>query len=271
MSYASIVVSLDTGPETGDRVRLAADLARRFEATLTGVAARRVPAPAAVNDFRDAEAIFAREEARLREELAQVRAAFEREAGEGVPTAWCSAAAHALAVLVQQARSADLVVVGRPGSGDADPGEMGVEPGPVLMEAGRPVLVVPPGIDRLRAARVVVAWKDRPEARRAVSGALPFITAADQVFVATAGAEARFEGAEDVAGHLARHGAHVTAHFLTCHARSAADEILRFAERQDADLVVMGAYGHSRLREWMFGGATHDALRTAPLCLLMSH
>ena len=70
---------------------------------------------------------------------------------------------------------------------------------------------------------------------------------------------------------LARHGAHVTTHLLNASAGNVADEILRFADRQDADLIVMGGYGHSRLREWLFGGVTRDILRTSPLCCLMSH
>lgn len=103
-----------------------------------------------------------------------------------------------------------------------------------------------------------------------MSGALPFIRSADRVFVVSAGEGAGFEGAQDVAGHLARHGASVTAHLLTT-AVSDSDEILRFARKHDADLIVCGAYGHSRLREWAFGGVTRDVLQTTPLCCLMAH
>lgn len=270
MSYAGILVSLDTGPDTPDRVRLAGGVALRFEATLTGVAARRLPSPVAVNDIHEAEALVVEENAKLEEEFSIVRAIFDRNAGEA-RVDWRSDSVPPIPFLVEQARRADLVVVGRRGTGEGDPGEMGVLPGPVLMEAGRPVLVVPPGIVRLEAARIVVAWKDTPEARRAISGALPFIQRADQVYVVTAGDDARFEGAEDVATHLARHGAHVTTHRLARSDLPAADEILRFAARHDADLVVMGAYGHSRLREWLFGGVTRSILRTTPVCCLMSH
>jgi nucleotide-binding universal stress UspA family protein len=79
------------------------------------------------------------------------------------------------------------------------------------------------------------------------------------------------EGAEDVSGFLARHGAHVTTHRLEESAGDIADAVIRFARRQDADLVVIGAYGHSRLREWLLGGVTRDVLRMSPLCCLMSH
>ena len=78
-------------------------------------------------------------------------------------------------------------------------GPMGVAAGALLMEVGRPVLVAPPGIERLAAKRVVVAWKDTREARRAVHDALPFLTRADEVLVAVVGPDADREGAEDVA------------------------------------------------------------------------
>jgi nucleotide-binding universal stress UspA family protein len=73
-----------------------------------------------------------------------------------------------------------------------------------------------------------------------------------------------------VAEHLARHGARVTTHFLRTRGR-AGDALIDFAVRQDADLIVLGAYGHSRLREWILGGVTHDLLDRSPVCCLMSH
>lgn len=87
-----------------------------------------------------------------------------------------------------------------------------------------------------------------------MTAALPFLRDADQVFVATVGDDAGHEGAEAVTGHLVRHGAHATTHLMRA-VRQESDDILEFAQHQDADLVVMGAYGHSRLREWIFGGS----------------
>ncbi|MGF3021717.1 universal stress protein [Methylobacterium aquaticum] len=270
MSIASIMVSLDLGRSAADRVRLAADLAVRFEAGLTGLAARTIDAPAPVGDIVAAQDVYAWDRRALIDELAQARVVFARNAGTALRTDWRQGEAGAEAFLVRQALAADLVVVGRDPQGDGA-GALGAAPGPVLMEVGRPVLAVPPRTDRLAAARIVVAWKDAPEARRAVTAALPFITRADQVFVVSVGSEARLEGAGEVADHLARHGAHVTAHPLTGPTRDVAGEILRFAAQQDADLVVMGGYGHSRLREWLLGGVTRDILDDAPLCCLMCH
>ena len=270
MDYANILVSADLGERAPDRIRVAAGLARRFGAALTGAAAHTVPAPVLVRDVYDAVVQEDRNKAQVQAILEQARTSFERAAGDGVRTDWRAEFGDATTHLVQQARSADLVVVSRRGRGDEDPGPLGVEPGPILMEGGRPILVVPPSVGSLEAARVVVAWRDSPEARRAVSAALPFLRAADHVCVATVGANARPGSAEDVAGHLARHGAAVVAHRLQS-SDDVGSEILRFALRQDADLIVMGAYGRSRLREWMFGGVTRDILDHSPICSLMCH
>lgn len=270
MDYANILVSADLGDAAPDRIRLAAGLARRFEATLTGAAAHKVPAPILVRDIYDAVEQEERNKAEVLAILEQASALFERGAGDDIRTEWQAALAGPITHLIEQARAADLVVVGRRGPDDADPGPLGVPPGPVLMEAGRPVLVAPPRLVHLKAARIVVAWKDGSQARRAVAAALPFIRDADEVFVATVGSDPRHEGAEAVAGHLARHGAHATTHLLRA-AGNEGGEILDFVLRQDADLIVMGAYGHSRLREWVFGGVTRDVLDRSPVCCLMSH
>ncbi|MBX9930548.1 MAG: universal stress protein [Methylobacterium sp.] len=271
MKISNIMVSLDLGSATADRVQLAAGLAERFEATLTGVAARQVPGLVAVSDVGEVERIYEVEERRANEQLAEVRAVFEREVERGVRMAWRAALANPTAFLVEQARAADLVVIGRQGPADGDPGLMGVSAGPLLMEVGRPVLVAPPGIERLSAKRVVVAWKDTREARRAVQDALPFLCRADAVHVVVVGSHAHQEGAEDVAAYLSGHGVSVTTHLLPNPTFEPSDEIMSLAQRERADLVVMGAYGHTRLREWIFGGATRDTLQTMPVCCLMSH
>ncbi|TNC08044.1 universal stress protein [Methylobacterium terricola] len=268
MSIASIMVALDTGEAAARRVRLAADLARRFEATLTGVAARKLPNPGPAADIVAAQASYDEEQAKYGPRARAGRGGIPGQRRSRHPQRQAEAAPEAF--LVRQARGTDLAVVGRE-VGRAGHDAMVPDPGTVLMEAGRPVLVALPGVERLDAARIVIAWKDAPEARRAVSAALPFVARADKVFVAAAGAEARFEGADEVSDLLCRHGAHVTTNLLDAPAGEVADAVLRFAKREDADLVVMGGYGHSRLREWLFGGVTRDILRTSPLCCLMSH
>lgn len=271
MRISNIMVSVDLGAATADRVQLAAGLAERFGSKLTGVAARPVLGPMLVGDMLEVERVWAIEERLTHERLAEAKALFEREAGQAPRTDWCSAPTDPLAFLGAQARTADLVVVGRQGPADGDPGPMAAPTGAVLMEVGRPVLVVPPGIEHLVAKRVVVAWKDAPEARRALHDALPFLGHPEQVCVVAVGPDAQYVGVEGAAEYLSGHGIKATTHLLRKPEIDTADEILQFAGREVADLIVMGAFGHSRLREWVFGGVTRDVLQTTPVCCLMSH
>ncbi|MBV9116248.1 MAG: universal stress protein, partial [Acetobacteraceae bacterium] len=176
--------------------------------------------------------------------------------------------------LISQARAADLVVVGRPGPDDALDPRLRVPPGPLLMGLGRPVLLAPPRVERLSAARVVVAWKDTRETRRAVLDGLPLVRTAEAVFVVVvgegeSGGEGR-DGAADVAAYLARHGAASATVLRPEPGGSVADTLQQTARREGADLIVAGAYGHSRLRQWVFGGVTRDLLGNASICCLLS-
>ena len=137
------------------------------------------------------------------------------------------------------------------------------------------MLVVPDEIDLLPARRIMLAWKDTRESRRAVSDALPFLKEATEVLIAEVcepGSETKsLRSVEDVAVHLRRHGVSVGAKAFLRSERSVADELLRFAKDGNADLIVAGAYGHSRLGEWMFGGVTQELLAKSQLCCLFSH
>lgn len=271
MNLASIMVSVDIGPAAADRVQLAASLANRFEAELIGVAARRVSPPAYSTSAYAALQVTDVEVARAEQDLAQARLVYERNVEGVARTGWRADIAEPSTYLARQARASDVVVVGRRGVPDPEPGFLDVLPGPFVVEAGRPVLVAPPGIESLRIGRVVVAWKDTLEARRAVLHSLPFLERSDQILVVAVGPEAAGDGLEDVAAYLARHGLAVTPHRLGSDAAGAGEAILGFVAREDADLLVMGAYGHSRLREWMFGGVTRDVLWNTPVCCLMSN
>lgn len=103
-----------------------------------------------------------------------------------------------------------------------------------------------------------------------MSASLPFIRAADNVFVATIGVGAQCTGVQVMMAELARHGAIATVHVLR-NAGLQSDQIIEFAITNNADLIVMGAYGHSRLREWMVDDVTREMLDRTPICCLMSH
>jgi nucleotide-binding universal stress UspA family protein len=150
-----------------------------------------------------------------------------------------------------------------------------VDPGTILLRAGRPVLVVPDIVAPLQLRRVVVAWKDTRECRRAVRDALAFLQQAKEVLIVGVSEDGSKPGAKkelaDVAGYLVRHRV-VVADGIWRQARGpVASELLHFVRDEKADLIVAGGYGHSRLGEWIFGGVTHELLASSPVCCMLSH
>ncbi|MDP3317910.1 MAG: universal stress protein, partial [Bosea sp. (in: a-proteobacteria)] len=161
--------------------------------------------------------------------------------------------------------------LGRQGPGDPALGRMGIAPGDIVMELGRPILVVPPGIDALAARSVVVAWKDTRESRRALQDALPFLVRAEMVCVLSVGTDQDDAAAQDVCSYLAKYGIAARPVLRPKGGGSIVGEITDLVRHQGADLIVAGAYGHSRLREWIFGGVTQELIQATPVCCLMSH
>jgi nucleotide-binding universal stress UspA family protein len=146
--------------------------------------------------------------------------------------------------------------------------------GALVQQAGRPVLIVPGTIDKLVLGHVIVAWKDTRETRRAALDALPLLKMAARVTVVEVAAEGDLESArlhlEDVVVWLKRHD--IAAALLV--SASNGDDTGRLnaiAQEQNVDLIVAGAYGHSRLRELVLGGVTHDLLLCPGRCVLVSH
>lgn len=179
-------------------------------------------------------------------------------------------------VAAVHARYADLTVLTRPTEGaGADLREEIIEG--VLFHSGRPALVAPPGWKGTSIGkRVVVAWDASREATRALSEADPLVERAEQVFVLTIDAKPKMFGhgeqpGANITAHLNRRGSKAEVRNVDGKGRSAAEAIMIEALALGADVVVMGGYAHSRLRELVFGGATRDLLRGATLPLLLAH
>ena len=135
-------------------------------------------------------------------------------------------------------------------------------------------LVVPPDVESLQAENVVVGWKEARESRWAVLDAMPFLLKASRVCVVECdetGQERTVPHVEDVSRYLERHGVKVVSRAPVHAVKSVADELVRVAKDEGADLIVAGAYGHSRLGEQIFGGVTRDLLSMSPICCLLSH
>ena len=175
--------------------------------------------------------------------------------------------------IAHEARSSDLIITGVESGGLFEASRL-VNTGDLIMQVGRPVLVVPEGAEALALDQVLVAWKDTRETRRAAVDALPLLKKAAHVTLAEIAVETRLPLArkhlEEVAGWLGRHRAKAEGRALLSTGENA-DQLYAIAKEQGAYVVVAGAYGHSRLREWVLGGVTRDLLLRADLCAFVSH
>ncbi len=265
MKISNVMVSLDRGAAAADRVQLSARLAERFDATLTGVAARQVPALIAVSDVRESERIYEIEDRHGPGRARRGPAVFLREAERASARPGGRARrTHGLSRGAGTGRRRDRG--GAPRAADGDPGLMGVSAGALLMEVGRPVLVVPPGIERLTANGSWWPGGTRGSPAGRLQDALPFLSRAEAVQVVVVGARRPRGGAEDVAAYLSGHGGRR-------HHPSASEPRRRGRGGVPPVRAARGRRPHrdgrlrdTRLREWIFGGATRDILQaTAPL------
>lgn len=269
MSYASIMVAVDLGEHAHDRIRLAGHLADDFHAGLIGVAAE-MPAYEAVPvgpTLGGGYCMASVQEAVLAD-LKSAHAAFDEAAHGRSRIEWRSNLDFPIAFLARQAVAADLIVLARDDEGNP---LMTVDPGSAVMQLGRPVLVVPPMIDHLDAQRVAIGWKNTREARRAVRDALPFLKRASHVVVLSIDDGTGAADTQAVVRFLQAHDVRAKAVQKDAYGATTAEALVDAASEQAADLIVVGAYGHGRLREWAFGGVTRDLLAGCPVCCLMSH
>jgi nucleotide-binding universal stress UspA family protein len=175
-------------------------------------------------------------------------------------------------VLTREARAADLIVIGQKPEWGA---YQSIDPGGAILKMARPTLVVPEGIGTLRAKRIVFGWKDTREARRAARDALPLFQKATCVTIVEACEEGEektgLQRLDDVVRYLSRHQVKSAARVRVRQHGSGAAQLLEIAQEEHADLLVTGAYGHSRLDEGVFGGVTRDLLSSSQIWCLMSH
>ncbi len=272
-AITSILVHADRSTASARRVGLAQALAEAFSAKLTG-AAGGVPYIPAYAPFGESfvslqpEVVEAAQK-QVAAALATAESGFHKIAGAAA--AWRqSSAAGSATLLSTLARSADLVVCGPASPGEGD-GVLGLDVSDLVMSAGRPVLVTPAAMERLSAKSIVVGWKDTRESRRAVFDALPLLLRADEVVVAAVGAEDDSRSVTEVTDWLKTHGVNAKALAEKGSDADAAKALTTIAGRVGADLLVTGAFGHSRTREWIFGGVTRSLLTRGTTAVLFSH
>jgi len=270
MMIKDIAVHLTGSDEDAIRIDHAAALARMLDAHLTGLQVHEMPEVLAITDPSGSGF--------LQQLIAESVDRAVATTGKLAPMFAATGINHELrrldlypgqagSALAREVRFSDLFVGTRP-YGDPHKQERVEEA--VLFESGRPCLFVPPGHRApLRYASVLVTWKNTREAAVALAASLPLLLQADEVRVAVveengASEQRREAPDEDIGRYLSRHGISAEVRLVDGWTDVSA-AILNEATRAAADLIVMGAYGHSRLREWVLGGVTRDVLSRAPM------
>lgn len=279
---STLMVNLGCNEHDGDLIAIAGDLAQRLNAAVMGAAAYELATDVAVTvtgfggaaspqELLDDEARQA--EARIAKAKADFYAALE---GKADPILWRATVTPASATdwLARNARAADLVITHPFADGSYASVFRRVNPGDLIMSLGRPELLLPRGLAKLDLYTALIAWRDTSECRHAVAAALPLLKLAARVIVAEIvepnAMSAAQDDIRDVCDWLLRHG--VKADGLAAIAGgSDAQELSALVRKTGCDLLVAGAYGHSRMREWTFGGVTRDLLLHPRCATLIAH
>jgi len=273
MSYRSILVQIDIDGALEPRIRFAREIARRFDAALFGLCAAQPHTPIApMHGSIVAGELIRRETEEIQSRLDEIARGFPEIAGDDAH--FSGLVGDPTRCLTELARQADLIVTGPRDEHLGRDINRAVDLGSLILSAGRPILVATRGQAALKGDRVLVAWKDTREARRALVDALPFLKTAHEVLVATVEEDDRARAREslaDVVAFLARHGVTARSQCLVPADEEFGDTLSTAAFEMGADLVVSGGYGHSRLREWAFGGVTRRLIEASSANRLFSN
>ena len=274
MTYKDILVHVDDCPRAQVRLGLASGIAARFQSHLIAL------------NVRDQGLLPSHVTAQFGGDLNQIRAAGDAEvAGRveamvaaqdtpiGVTREWRDVTGPLCDTVALHARYADLVVIGQ-AEPESDSPRLADE---LIMAVGRPVLVVPyAGRFPTLGRRVMVAWNGGREATRAVHDAMPLLIGAQRVHVLAINPGHGMAGHGDIPGadiclHLSRHGVNAVCEHVASDDLNVGEMLQSRAADEDVDLMVMGGYGRSRLREMVLGGATRHMLDSMPVPVLFSH
>lgn len=279
MTYKTILVHFDTTPQAGARLELALSIAQSCGAHLIGLylpELAQLPGLVGVKIPPSLLDQMNREKLRRRNEATD---SFDRAvSGSGLTSyEWRAPAGFSTDTAINEARYSDLAIIGQRNPEEPNPFlPQGFEES-LLIGTGGPVLMTPyTGKDIKVAENVLVAWNGTREAARAVKDALPLLARARKVTVMTigprpAGRESPDASAADVARFLSRHDIHAETVFDADVAIDAGEWLLSRASDLGAQLIVMGAYGHTRMRELILGGVTKTLLNEMTVPVLMSH
>ena len=276
MPYKTILVHVDNGKRSAVRLDIACRLAKLSDAHLIGLHALTVVKLPSYAMVEGGVQVREFHERMLSESAVAAEAMFKQAVkATGVEKVeWRKSRRDAVESVPVHGRYADVLVIGQPNETDAS----GVEPDfaeRLLLAAGRPAIVIPYAGDfPAVGTRVLVAWNASREATRALTDAIPILREAKQVDVIAFNPKDAPHGevpGADIGLYLARHGIKVSVSQQTADDVDVGNQLLSRAADLDSDLIVMGAYGHSRMKELILGGATRTVLNSMTVPVLMSH
>jgi nucleotide-binding universal stress UspA family protein len=273
VTFTSIMVHLDLWHANNACLRVACDLATRYDAKLIGVAAASLQ-PIYSDDGSASAKLIEWQRSDITKRMAELEERFRYAAKKaGMDFEWRSALVKTAEYVSCESRSADLIVTGINYSEALIGSPLRLDLGDLVMRAGRPVLIVPPEVENLKLDCALIAWKDTREARRAAHDALPLLRKTQQAVVVEVIADeinrsASHSRIDDVVAWLGRHK--ISAESRVFHFADG-KEPLEMLWQYGADYIVAGAYGHARLREWIFGGFTESLLKRPRRCVFLSH
>jgi nucleotide-binding universal stress UspA family protein len=271
MELRTILVDMDVDIYSTELLQAAIHLAERFDARITAVAAASVEMNFVTPEgMLVAADLYQTERHELEQRLAGLEADFRRSVPEQLRGNCLTMLDSPTSVVINAARRADLILTQTTKRGSL----RNLDIGDVLLATGRPVLMVGKGRTAVRGETILVAWKEGREARRAIVDALPLLERAASVVVVTIheGGDriAEKNALEDVGAWLKTHGINAQTGIHPPRGNYS-DTLAVLARDAGADLVVAGAYGHGRMREWILGGATRDLLAAPDLNRFMSN
>ncbi len=274
MQYKNILVHMDTKKNTGPLLDAACQIVDDPNLHITGV---YVKPPVLTGLYAEAgvtSKIIELQEAESEERANEAKALFDKAIDSyGLHSDWHCLDGYVDEAVNKLSKYADLVVIGQNGSMDNHKSSHSIETS-IVMSSARPVLIVPYiGFTRKPGNKVLVAWDGSKESTRAVNDALPLLQQAHHVEVMAVVDKADSDEVPtaDICLYLARHGVKAEAAKVVSDGLNTSDLILNRVSDRGADLLVMGAYGHSRIREMVLGGATYNMMRNMTVPVLMSH
>lgn len=273
MAIKTILVLADGGSGTAATLTTALTVARRFSANLDVLHVRAdvetmVPVIGEGMSGAMVEQMMSAMQQTVVSRSARAKDAFQQVCGASARAVWREATGRETDIVANAGRTVDLIVIGKPDAETETP--LAATLDAALFDTGRPVLVAPAAATAV-GSRIAVAWNGSAQAARVVAAAKPFFQLADHVAVVTVGEIGRSASAGDLVAYLAHHDVRAVHEALTAEHATTGATLLSYAARTQTDLLVMGAYGHSRLREMILGGATRDVLAATTLPVLMAH